>query len=224
VKPDGPTVADCLADCKSAIRYIRLHAFELGVDPNRIAVAGDSAGGHLAACLGTIQDFDNPTDNISISAVPNAMLLFNPIVDMTEGGWIKFAIAGPALAKNPSPETLKPSPEKLELAKKLSPIFNVRPNQPPTLLMHGLDDKVVTPEQARRFASAMKNAGNRCDLILLEKTGHAFVVAKWKASESVVVSAIRTADDFLVSLGYLDGKATLEVSKEPAWPEYKPNK
>jgi acetyl esterase len=53
VKPNGPYVADCLADCKSAIRYLRAHAKELGIDPNKIVVIGDSAGGHLTDCLGT---------------------------------------------------------------------------------------------------------------------------------------------------------------------------
>jgi acetyl esterase len=222
VRPEGPFITDCLADCKSAVRYIRVHAAELGIDPERIAVAGDSAGGHLAACLGVIEGFDDPSDNLSISAVPNAMILYNPIVDMTENGWIKYIIGGAALEKNPSSESLKPAPEKLELARKLSPVFNVRSGQPPTLLMHGLDDVIVTPQQARRFADAMKRQGNRCDLILLEKTGHAFVVPKWKAPEQVVVNAVRAADVFLASLGHLHGEPTLEVSKEPAWPEYKP--
>ncbi len=217
LKPDGPSVADCLADCKSAVRYIRAHAAELGVDENRIAVLGDSAGGHLAAALGTIPGFDDPADDRDISAVPDAMIPCNPIVDMTEGGWIKFVIGGQALEKNAPPEATRPTAAQLELARQLSPLFQVRPKQPPTLLMHGLNDTVVSPNQARAFAEAMKKAGNRCDLQLIEGARHAFIVAGYKAPEPIVVNAICEADKFLVSLGWLPGQPTLEVSSPPAW-------
>ncbi|MCY3018531.1 MAG: alpha/beta hydrolase [Planctomycetota bacterium] len=219
LKPDGPTVADCFSDCKSALRYIRSHAAELGVCPTEIAVLGDSAGGHLASALGTITEFDDPADDRTISAVPDAMIPCNPIVDMTEGGWIKFAIGGEALDKNPPPEALQPAAPQLQLARQLSPLFQVRPGQPPTLLMHGLNDTVVSPKQARAFAAAMKKAGNRCDLQLIEGARHAFIVTGYTAPESVVVSAIRQADQFLISLGWLSGQPTLAVSSPPAWPD-----
>jgi acetyl esterase len=214
-KPDGPTVADCVADCKSAIRYIRAHAAELGVDPKRIAVAGDSAGGHLAGALGTLAGFDDPADDLKISARPDAMILFNPIVDMTEGDWIRFAVGGEVLANKKL--SFLPTEENVERARSLSPVFHVHSNQPPTLLLHGLADKVVPPSQAERFTAAMKQAGNRCDLVLLPKTGHAFAVALWKSPELVVVESLRTTDRFLTSLGWFSGEPTLEVSKEPAW-------
>lgn len=85
------------------------------------------------------------------------------------------------------------------------------------MLVHGLDDKVVPPSQAERFAAAAKVAGHRCDLILLPATSHAFIVPRYKAPESAVVSAIRSADTFLVSLGWLSGEPTLERSQPPAW-------
>ncbi len=217
VKKDGNTVADCLADCKSAIRYIREHATELGIDPNKIIVMGDSAGGHLASCLGTIDGFDNPTDNLNISAVPNAMVLYNPLSDFTTSVFINRIIGGAALDKKPSPESQIPNPEQLELARKLSPLYNVHKNQPPTLVLHGLDDTVILPEQSQQFTDAMCKAGNRCELILLPATRHAFVCVEWKSTEPEVVKAIRLADDFLIKLGYLKGAPTLVVSKVPAW-------
>jgi len=215
-RPEGPSVAECVADCKSAVRYVRAHAAEWGVDPHRIAVAGDSAGGHLAAALGTIEALDDAADDRNISARPDAMILFNPIVDMSEGAWLRFAVGGEALAH---PKKLpERSPENLARAESLSPLAHVRPGLPPALLMHGLADKVVTPEQARRFANAMKEAGNRCDLVLLENIGHAFIVAGYKSPESVVVEALRAADRFLASLGYVQGEPTVTVSEgEPAW-------
>src|SRR3954471_14028148 len=72
--------ASCVADAKSAIRYVRKEATRLGVDPNRIAAGGGSAGGHLAACCGGVKGFYESTEDASISSVPNALALFNPAV------------------------------------------------------------------------------------------------------------------------------------------------
>jgi acetyl esterase/lipase len=215
ITPDGPRISDCIADCKSALRYLRTHAAELAIDPQRIAVAGDSAGGHLAAALGTLEDNDDPQDNRAVSAQPNAMLLFNPVLDLTEDDWVRYVVGGKALRDRTSPR-----PSSLEAtvqARALSPLFHVRTGLPPTLLMHGRADVIVPWSQAQRFADAMRGAGNRCDLVLLEKTGHAFVVAYYKSPESVVVEIARTADGFLHSLGWLKGEPTLSVSSPPAW-------
>ena len=215
LKPEGPFISDCIADCRSAIRYLRHHADELGIDPQRIAVAGDSAGGHLAAALGLIDDFDDSADDRTVSARPNALLLFNPVLDLTEGEWIRYAVAGVALAEKnfPRPD----SPEAIARGRALSPVFHVRAGQLPTLLMHGRDDVVVPWSQAQRLADALKAAGNRCEFVTLEHTGHAFVVAYYKSPESVVVDVLCTADRFLASLGYFSGEPTLAVSPIPAW-------
>jgi len=165
LKADGPTVGDGIEDCKSAIRFIRAHAAEFGIDPQRVVVAGDSAGGHLAACLGTLDGFDAAGDDLKISARANVMVLFNPIVDLTDGGWLRSAVGGKFLTDKKLP--VLATPENLTLARSLSPLFHVHSNQPPTLLMHGLDDTIVSPDQARQFAAAMTAAGNRCELVLL---------------------------------------------------------
>jgi acetyl esterase/lipase len=216
-KPVSPTVADCFTDCKSAMRYIRAHAAEWGIDPDRIVAMGDSAGGHLAGALGTCEGFDDPADDIKFSAAPNAMILCNPIVDMTQGAWINHIIRGAALEKKAKPEDQIPNEAQNKLAKELSPLFHVKPGQAPTLLMHGLDDHVVTPDQARQYAAAQEAVKNRCDLVLLEGARHAFIVAKYTASEEMVVNTVRKADEFLISLGWLIAPATLEVSTPPAW-------
>ena len=207
MKAPTATAFDSLADCKSAIRYLRAHADELGIDPHRIVALGDSSGGHLAACLGTISGYDDPHDDLSISSLPDAMVLCNPIVDCTDGTWY-YAAIGPIPSKQ---RTTQPSAEILDKARALSPLFHVHANEPPTLMMHGLDDHVVSPEQARRFAAAMNQAGNRCDLILIEHARHAFVCTGYTAPPATVVRAVRSIDDFLVSLNLLSGHATLEV-------------
>lgn len=215
--PDGVSLADCIADCKSAIRYIRAHSAELGINPDKIAVLGDSAGGHLAAALGMCDSVDAPGGDAAISAVPDAMILCNPIVDLTDGDWIKFVMRGETLASSPVARGLHPGSAQLEMACVLSPLFQVRAGQPPTLLMHGLDDRIVSPDQARKFAAAMESAGNRCDLVLIEKASHAFVIPRYREPERVVVDALRRADAFLVSAGFLNGAPTLEISSPPAW-------
>ena len=189
VKAGGPFIGDSLVDCKSAMRYIRGHAAELGVDPDRIAVAGDSAGGHLAAALGTVRGFDDRLDDPSISALPNAMLIYNGVSDVTEGNWSRSAAPGSA--------------------QELSPVFHVMAGAPPAIVLHGLIDTVVPPDQSRRFCAAMQQAGNRCDLVLVENARHAFVMPDYTAMEPVVVKAIRDGDGFLASLRYLQGPPTL---------------
>ena len=82
---DPPTV--CIRDARSAMRWVRSRATEFGIDPNRIASAGGSAGGHLAATLGTIDAHDEPEEDTSVSTRSNAMLLFNPVFDNGPGGW-----------------------------------------------------------------------------------------------------------------------------------------
>jgi len=215
-RPEGPGVADCIADVRSALRWVRSHAAELGLDPDRIAVVGESAGGHLAASLGTLDAFDHPDDDTAVRGRPDAMVLYNPIVDMTEDNWIRYAVGGSALADKSSPRPTDPA--SVTGARALSPLFHVAPGQPPSLVVHGRGDKVVRVEQAERFAAAMKSAGNRCDLVLYgPEIGHAFAIAGYKWPESVVVPAIVEADRFLASLGWLEGEPTLTTSPTPPW-------
>ncbi len=66
------TPKECVADGKSAVRYLRVNAARLGLDPNRIAAGGGSAGGHVAAATGTLPGLDDPADDTSVSSRPNA--------------------------------------------------------------------------------------------------------------------------------------------------------
>jgi len=211
-KPHFASVGDILEDCRNAMRYIRTHAAEYGVDPDKIAVLGDSAGGHLAAALGTIPD---PTEAVRSSA--DAMIPCNPIVDMSGTNWIKFVMGGKALERKPAPEDLIPTPAQQKMAHDLSPINFVTSKSAPTLLMHGVNDTIVLPAQSQQFADVLKKAGVRCDLVLIPEARHAFILPKYTAPESMVVDATCKADLFLASLGYLKGEPTLVVSVPVAW-------
>lgn len=205
VKPGITTVATCIADCKSAVRYLRSHAAELGIDPHRIAVLGESAGGHLAACVGTLDGVNDPADDLAVSARPDALVLYNPLTDFTQSNFLKLFTNGAA------------GDEQLKRAREVSPVFHVRAGQPPAICLHGLADTVVSPDDSRRFAAAMKQAGNRCELVLLPETPHAFLIPNYKCSEAVVVNALRRGDEFLTSLGWFAGEPTLTVSDPPSW-------
>jgi acetyl esterase len=74
----GTKALQCVLDANSTVRWIRKHANDLGVDPSRIAAGGGSAGGHLAACTGVIPGFGEFDEDLTISSIPNALVLFNP--------------------------------------------------------------------------------------------------------------------------------------------------
>lgn len=216
---NDPSVADCLADCRSAVRYLRNHAREYGIDPNKIAVLGDSAGGHLAACLGTIPD---PQDASGVSSMANLMIPCNPIVDMGPGegntnSWFRLIQKGAAMEKKPSAESVVPTAEQVTVAKSLSPIAFISSKSAPALLMHGLDDTVVPPDGSQLFAEKLRESGVPVELILIPGARHAFILPKYTATEEGVVNAMLKVDRFLAKNGYLSGEPTLILSPSPAW-------
>jgi acetyl esterase len=200
-KENGPTVSDCISDCKSVMRFIRAHADSFGVDPGKLAVMGDSAGGHLAACLGVTDGHNDPSDNMSVSAEANAMVLYNPVVDLTTERWVKLFEA-------------KDNKTAEQLAREASPLFDIKADEPPCMVIHGYADTVVPPSQAMDFARMMVENKNRCDLMLLGMTNHAFVIPGYTGTEETVVRSIRAGDDFLVSIGMLKGQPNLVINKK----------
>lgn len=224
---NDPSVVDCLADCRSAMRYLRSHAGEYGIDPDRIAVLGDSAGGHLAACLGTIPD---SSDAALGSSMANLMIPCNPIVDMGPGKgnsnpWFRLIQRGDAMARQPNPAPIVPTSDQVTLAKSLSPLAFVSSKSAPALVLHGLDDTVVTPDQSQKFAAALKDAGVSSELILIPGARHAFILPRYTATEQQVIDAMIAIDRFLAGRGYLAGEPTLVPSPLPAWtPKPRPPK
>lgn len=149
------TPFECVKDGKSAIRWVRAHAGELGVDPDRIVAAGGSAGGHVAACTGVIAGVEEGEEKTDVSSLPNAMVLFNPVLDTTEKGY--------------GARKFKP-----EQQTDLSPCDHVRKGIVPTIVFHGTADKTVPFENAERFTRLMTEAGNECVLVPFEGKDHGF--------------------------------------------------
>jgi acetyl esterase/lipase len=177
----------CIHDAKSAMRWVRSHSKEIGIDPNRIAAGGGSAGGHLAAFVGLADGIDDPQDDKTISAKANALVLFNPVFDNgPEGGW------GTARVDN--------------RFKELSPAHNISSDDPPTAIFIGRNDRLIPTAIVERFGANMKQAGVRCDLHVYDGQGHGFF-----NSDPYRTITLVEADRFLMSLGYLSGEPTIKL-------------
>ena len=207
--PTNSPLRNCIGDCQAALRYVRAHAAELGVDPERIAVLGDSAGGHLAACLGLMPDVDSPPPGErAVSAVPNALILCNPVVDLESLAWT-HNVPG---VKPLSSDTVSQAEDWPERARAVSPIRYVHAGLPPMLLIHGTADTCVSVEQIDRFAKAVKDAGNRCQYERVEGWEHAFVLMGY-APDATSIPATQLIDRFLAGLGWLGGEPTIRSAK-----------
>ncbi|MBN7816152.1 alpha/beta hydrolase [Algoriphagus pacificus] len=179
---------ESLKDAKSAIRYVRTHASDFQIDPHKIIAAGGSAGGHLAAATALSQGFDEGTDALDVSAVPNALILFNPVIDNGPGGY-GFERIGEAYAK-------------------FSPIHNIRVGAPPTLFMLGTKDRLIPVITAEYYQMVMEKVGSRCDLKLYEDQPHGFF--NYSNFENYK-KTLQASDEFLQSLGYLKAEPVIEI-------------
>ncbi len=185
-------VTACVADAKSAIRWVRENAERLGIDPDRIAAGGGSAGGHLAAAAATLPMFDEPTENRQVSSVPNALVLFNPALVLApfEGIALEdFESRVPA-------ERLGADPVKL------SPVHHVKKGAPPAIIFHGRADTTVPYSTAQGFTRVMQTAGNRCELAGFDGQAHGFF-NYGRGDGTGYRATVAAMDAFLVSLGYL---------------------
>ena len=178
--------SECVKDAKSAMRYVRSHAAELGVDPNRIAAGGGSAGGHLAIAAATLKNFNHDFDNLSVSCRPDALVLFNPVLDT--GPDYDFVYS-----------------RVKEYWKDFSPMENFHEGMPPTIEFSGTEDKVIPPALAEEFQKKMQALGARCEINLYEGQNHGFF-NYGKGDNPYYAKTVSVMDDFLRSLGYICGK------------------
>lgn len=148
------TPFESLKDAKSAIRYIRKNADQLSIDPDRIIASGGSAGGHLAAATFTNESINEETDDLAISTKPNALILFNPVIDNGEGGYGFERIGDRYLD--------------------FSPIHNIREGFPPTIFFIGDSDQLIPVDTAERFKQKVEGVGSSCELYIYEGQKHGF--------------------------------------------------
>jgi acetyl esterase/lipase len=182
------TPKECVKDGKSAIRWIRQHASALGVVPSRLAAGGGSAGGQVAAAAGTIEGFEEEGEDRTVSSKPDALVLFNPVIDNGPEGY--------------GYEKVK------EYWRDFSPLHNIDEKTPPAVFFLGTVDRLIPVATGEKFRDLMLQKGRRCDLHLYENQGHGFFNTK------MFYETLVEADRFLTSLGYLKGEPTLKKEQQ----------
>jgi len=163
-------------DCKAAIRWLRGTAEEHGIDPDRIAVIGSSAGGHLVAMLGTAGDVDMLEGTLGefsevSSGVTCVVDFFGPANLLTMGDFPSSIDRN--AANSPEAKLLGgPVPENEDVAREASPQTYVTGDDPPFLILHGTNDRIVPYDQSVQFDKALREAGVESQLISIEGGGH----------------------------------------------------
>ena len=190
----GVQAKTCVEDALDALRYITKNATILEIDPMRIGVGGGSAGGHLAASLGTIHAND--------PAAPKVMALFNPATilapitdnssDVSLGEFKKINAQYKAKEEHLRARIgLEPV--------ELSPFHHVSSNSPPTIIFHGTNDKAVPYDSAKLFASQLRKNGVFVDLVTYEGAHHGFFNREPYFSQTA-----EELEAFLLNLGWLE--------------------
>lgn len=155
--PGGLTPFECVQDVKSAIRYLKTHAAEMGIDPEKIVVSGGSAGGHLAVATALFDAVNDPQDDLKVSTMPAAMVLLFPVIDTSAEIGYGNALLG-------------------ERWKEIDPNSHVRSGLPPTITFHGTGDTVTPFAGAEKFHAAMKAAGNESELVVNQGGVHGYLM------------------------------------------------
>lgn len=183
-----------MRDANSAIRWLRQNAQQLGINPNRIAAAGGSAGGHLAAASAVLDNFEEAGEDLAISSRPDALVLFNPAVNTGE------------LRDSSNSANDRFDGRGLEA----SPFHNLKAGLPPTMIVHGMADATVPYSHVARYCVAVENLGDTCQLFGYPDATHGFF-NKGRGDGQWYRDTLLEADKFLTDLGYLPTPAATHI-------------
>ena len=157
-------------DARQTMRIVRMNAKEWGIDPDKLGIAGSSAGGHLASTVGTSFDLGNKqsTDPIEkMSCRPDFMLLLYPVISFDE-----------SVGHMGSRKNLIGEGNDWKLAKQYSNELNVTKETPPTFLILADDDKTVLPQNSVDFYLALKKYDIPAEMHIFQEGGHGFGMTK----------------------------------------------
>ncbi len=182
-----------LEDLRCAVKWVRAHAADYGVDPDRIAAVGTSAGAHLVALLAAAPETLAPCGNPGFTSRVQAVIaLFGPMDLLSAVGSPAEAAVEDFLGAS--------AREDPDLWREASPITWVSADDPPFLLIHGRDDRVVPYEESVRMADALRRAGVEVRLLLIPGAGHGFINRPdTPAARATVAAMLDFLDDFLGS-------------------------
>jgi dienelactone hydrolase len=190
---DGVTPDICTEDARSAIRWLKQNHKKLGIDPEKVIASGGSAGGHLAGTTMIPKSVEDAGDDLSISTVPAAMLLFNPVLNFN--------------IKNDTRSIKERMGERGHLAEKISPTLHLSKNTPPAIVFFGTDDELKI--HGDEYCKIAKKLGVRAEQFTAKGQGHGFFnKSPW------LEKTMLAADKFLISLGLTQGKPTVKVPKD----------
>ncbi len=197
----GVTADECVKDAKSAVRWLRANADRLGIDSDRIAAGGGSAGGHLAAATATLPAHDPDPDGVS--PVPNALVLFNPAT-------VLAPVDGDPMPTEEERERFEALTERFGAPpESMSPYHHLREGLPPTILFHGQADETVPHSTADRFCRGLRKHRARCDFVSYHDQGHGFFNfgrGEGEEKNKWYEDTVSRMDGFLYSLEWLDPK------------------
>ncbi len=162
---DKSKVIDSIADAQDAVAYVRSHAAELKIDPQRIAVGGGSAGGHLAAAVATLNYRGTQPARSKADYRPNALVLFNPAL----------VLAPVELLELPARKQIEGLEAKIgDKPESASPYHHLSKDLAPTIIFHGRADTTVPFATVELFSAKAKELGADCRLMGYEGEGHGF--------------------------------------------------
>jgi acetyl esterase/lipase len=165
-----------IEDCKAAVRWLRAHAAQYGLDPGHFGAWGASAGGHLVALLGTageVKEFEKGPNLEFSSRVQAVCDWFGP-TDFAEMNKFPGHMDHDA-ADSPESQLIGgPVQENKAKAQRANPITYVTPGDPPFLIMHGDQDPLVPINQSELLEAALRKAGVPVTFHVVQGAGHGF--------------------------------------------------
>lgn len=184
-----------IEDCKLAVRWLRANAARYHVDPNRIGAWGESAGGHLVDCLGTMADvkeYEGAGGYPGVSGAVEAVVDFYGPTDFTATGTYT-----PEAARLTEGLFGVPRDQNPALWKSGSPLFYVKAGDPPMLLVHGDADRLVPLAQSAAFDAALAKAGVPHPFLIVKNAGHGFKPEPGTVIDPTYAGILKAVDSFL---------------------------
>ncbi len=197
----GVKPSTCLEDTKSAVRWVRENADRFNIDTSRIALAGNSAGGHLAAACATIDKFNDPDDDLTISCKPKLLLLASPVIDNGPDGYGFDRVE--------------------DFWRDFSPVHNLNDQLPPTCILLGDKDPLIPFESAVKFGQAVKKSDSTVEFYVFEGKGHGLFSQKESELTEPIMLIYYHWHRFLSKQGYVKKPKKIKADYQIVLSEYK---
>ncbi len=194
------TPREALMDAKSAIRFVRSNATKFNIDAKKLIVAGGSAGGQLAAATSMCPAINDPKDDLAVSTVAKALVLFNPLISN-----------GPDDLKTSGYGSVKGYWEDF------SPMHNVRKGVPHTLYIVGEEDTVAPPALGQEYKKLVEKSKGQCELIINKGLAHCLYRTK-NIDENFFLTTLEQMHNYLQKKGYIKNDSQVEEWAAVAYP------